>query len=128
MVLRALSVADDPPQIPAQLYGELVGDISGPAQPLSGIKPCLDALGEFHLLFGVEQGDLADLLEIRPHRINRDGELGVLAGLAQRLGLLLVPDEVLRTRTTWRRQLLNARSDLLDLDVGEVLGSGATLD
>jgi hypothetical protein len=44
------------------------------------------------------------------------------------LGLLLVPDEVLRTRTTWRRQLLNARSDLLDIDVGEVLGSGATLD
>jgi hypothetical protein len=54
MVLRALPVADDPPQIPAQLRAELVGDIFGPAQPLGGIKPCLDALGEFHLLFGVE--------------------------------------------------------------------------
>jgi glutamate-1-semialdehyde aminotransferase len=50
--------------------------------------------------------------------------------LAQRLGLLLVPDEVFRTGATGCLRLLGVHGDLfdLDLDVGEILGSGATLD
>src|SRR5438270_3553916 len=93
MVLGALAVADDPAQIPAQLRRELVGDVRGPAHLLSGVKPGFDAFGQLHLLLGVEQGNLADLLEIRPYRVDRDAKLSVLAGLAQCLGLLLVPDE-----------------------------------
>jgi hypothetical protein len=66
MVRGAVSAADDRTQIPTQLRGELVGDVLGPAHSLGGIEPGLDALGELRLLLGVEQGDLADLLEIRP--------------------------------------------------------------
>ena len=44
----------------------------------------------------LSSGDLADLLEVGADRVGRGGELGVLAGLPQRLGLLLVPDEVAR--------------------------------
>jgi hypothetical protein len=56
--------------------------VLGVAQPLRGIQPGLDALGEFHFLLGVEQGDFADLLEIGADRVGRGAELGVLAGLA----------------------------------------------
>ena len=59
-----------------------------------GVQAGLDALGELDLLLGVEQRDLADLLQVRADRVRGGGELGVLAGLPQRLGLLLVPDEV----------------------------------
>jgi hypothetical protein len=95
MVLRALTLAHDPTQVPTQLRGKLVGDVLGPTHPLSGVEPGLDVRGEPHLVLSVEQRDLADLREIDPHRVDRDGELGVLAGLAQRLGLLIpnaIPD------------------------------------
>jgi hypothetical protein len=69
VVLGALAVADNPPQVPVQLRSKLVGRVGAPAQPFGGIKPDLDALGEVHFLLGGEQGDLADLLQIRPHRI-----------------------------------------------------------
>src|SRR3712207_3472753 len=50
---------------------------------------------EVDLLLGVEQRDLADLLEVGADGVGGRGELGVLAGLPQRLGLLLlVPLEV----------------------------------
>jgi hypothetical protein len=35
----------------------------------SANRPCLDALGELDLLLGVEQGDLADLLEVVLDRV-----------------------------------------------------------
>jgi hypothetical protein len=47
-------------------------------------------------------------LRYAPHRVDRDGELGVLADLPQRLRLL-IPDEVLRAGTTWSVRLLSAR-------------------
>ena len=94
MVFGALPVADDPAQVPEQPRGKLFGDVLGPAHPLSGIESGLDLRGEPHLLLSVEQRDLTDLLEIDPHRVDRDGEFSVLAGLAQRLGLLLVPNTI----------------------------------
>ena len=71
----------------------------GLAQPLGGVEAGLDPLGEVDLLLGVEQRDLADLLEVGADRVGRRGHLGVLARLPQRLGLLLVvPGELRRTR------------------------------
>jgi len=63
---------------------------------LGGIQPRLDAFRERDLLLGGEQRDPADLREIGAHRVGRDGEFGVFAGLPHRLGILFVPDEVLR--------------------------------
>src|SRR5947209_8499062 len=100
MVFGAFAVADDPGQIPAQLWAELPGRVRGGAYPLGGIEPGLDALGELHLLLGVKQRDLADLLEIHADRISRGAGFGVLAGLAERLGFLRVPDQILRARIT----------------------------
>src|SRR3712207_7305929 len=61
---------------------------------------------EVDLLLGVEQRDLADLLEEGADGVGGRGELGDLAGLPQRLGLLLlVPLEVgtgLRDRKSTR--------------------------
>jgi hypothetical protein len=87
VVFGALAVSHDPAQIPAQLRGQLVRGVVGPAQPLGGKQSRLDALGQVHLLFGGEQGHLADLLEIRADRIGRGAELSVRAGLAQLLRL-----------------------------------------
>ena len=47
------------------------------AQPLGGVEPGLDPLGELDLLLGVEQRDLADLLEVGPDRVGGGGQLGV---------------------------------------------------
>ena len=95
-------------------------------QPLGGVEPALDPLGQVDLLLGVEQRDLADLLEVRPDRVGRRGELGVAAGLLERLGLLVVPLEVgavgLRVglgRLDQRGRLVD--DDLLQLDEREVL-------
>jgi hypothetical protein len=53
MVLRALTITDDPSQITAQLRSKLVGRVLGrvlgPVHPLGGIEPGFDALGEFGL-------------------------------------------------------------------------------
>jgi hypothetical protein len=35
---------------------EFLGGILGPAYPLDGKQPCLDALGQLHLLLGGKQG------------------------------------------------------------------------
>ncbi len=71
----------------------LLAVVAGP-QPLGRVQPGLDPLGQLDLLLGVEQGNLADLLKVRPDRVGRRGELGVAARLLQRLGLLVVPLEV----------------------------------
>src|SRR3954447_6942245 len=90
VVLGPLAVADDPVEVAAHLRGELLALLLDLAQPLGGVEPGLDPLGEVDLLLRVEQRDLADLLEVGADRVGRGGELGVLAGLPQRLGLLLV--------------------------------------
>ena len=100
VVLGALAVADDPVAgRGASAADELLAGLLDLAQPLGGVEAGLDPLGEVDLLLGVEQRDLADLLEVGADRVGRRGELGVLAGLPQRLGLLLVvPLEVGRPR------------------------------
>ena len=75
---------------------------SASAQPLGGVEAGLDPLGELDLLLGVEQRDLADLLEVGPDRVGGGGQLGVPAGLLEGLGLLVVPLEV--GRSAWRRR------------------------
>src|SRR6185437_12252208 len=116
MVFGAFAVADDPGQIPALLRAELLSRVLGAVHPLGGIEPSLNALGELHLLLGVQQRDLADLLEIRAYRISRGGGFGVLAGLAQRLGFLLVPDQILRVRLTGCLSVLAVYREVLDVD------------
>jgi hypothetical protein len=69
--------------------------VLGGAQPLGGKHSRLDALGQLDFLLGAQQGDLADLVQIEADRVRRGGQLGVLAGLAQRLGLFLVPQDTL---------------------------------
>jgi hypothetical protein len=51
------------------LRGEFFRGFLDPAYALGGIESRFDTLGEFYLLFGVEQRDFADLLEIRAYRI-----------------------------------------------------------
>ena len=67
---------------------------SASAQPLGRVEAALDPLGQVDLLLGVEQRDLADLLEVGPDGVGRGGQLGVAPGLLERLGLLVVPLEV----------------------------------
>ena len=45
-----------------------------------GVEAGLDALGEIDLFLGVQQRDLADLLEVRPDGVRRRRHLGVFAG------------------------------------------------
>ena len=94
VVFRAVAVAADPRHVAALRGGQLLALLRDLGHQLRGVQPRLDALGELDLFLGIEQRDLADLLEIGTHRVGRSGELGVLAGLPQRLGLLFVPDEV----------------------------------
>ena len=116
MVFGALAVADDRAQIPAQLRAKLLRRVLRLAQPLGGIQAGLDALGQLHLLLRVEQSHPADLFEIRADRVDRGGQFGVLAGLAQRLGFLLVPDRILQAWIPGRLRVLAVGRDLLDLD------------
>ena len=94
MVFRAVAVAADPRHVAALSGGQLLALLGDLAHQLGGVQAGLDPLGQLDLFFGVEQRDLADLLEVGAYRVGRCGEFGVLAGLPQRLGLLLVPDEV----------------------------------
>src|SRR5699024_5225696 len=59
---------------------------------VGGVETGLDALGQGHLLLGVEQGDLTDLLEVGADGVGGSGEFGVLACLTQGGGLVLIPD------------------------------------
>ena len=56
------------------------------------VETSLNAARQRDLLFRVEQGDLADLLQVRADGVGRRRELGVLSGLAKGGGLFLVPD------------------------------------
>ena len=94
MVLRAVAVAADPHHVAALGGGQLLALLGQLGHQLGGVQAGLDALGQLDLFLGVEQRDLADLLEVGAHRVGRCGQLGVLAGLSQRLGFLFVPDEV----------------------------------
>ena len=94
MVFRAFAVAADPLHIAALLHRQFLPAFSQLGHLLGCVQTGLDALGQLHLLLGVEECDLADLLEVCAHRVRRGRQFGVLAGLAQSLGLLLVPDEV----------------------------------
>ena len=81
-------------QVALHVADELLLALVGGAQPLGGVEPGLDPLGQLDLLLGVEQRDLADLLEVGADRVGGGGQLGVAAGLLERLGLLVVPLEV----------------------------------
>ena len=94
VVLRAVAVAADPEVVAALRGGELLARLGELGHLLRAVQAGLDALGELDFFLGVEQRDLADLLQVRAHRVRGGGELGVLAGLPQRLGLLFVPDEI----------------------------------
>src|SRR3712207_7818591 len=60
VVLCALAVLGDPLELAADLGVQLVAGVD----LLLGEQARLDALGELDLLLGVEEGDLADLLEV----------------------------------------------------------------
>ncbi len=113
VVLGAVAVAGDPRQVSALRDGEFLARLGHPLHPLGGEEAGLDPLGQFDLLLGVEEGDLADLLEVGADRVGGGGELGVLARLAQRLGLVLVPDEVAGLLV-----LLGGLLDLLGVGLG----------
>src|SRR3954468_11631611 len=65
VVLRAPTVFRDPLQLAQQPGVELLAGV----QRLLGEQAGLDPLGELDLLLGVEEGDLADLLEVVLHGV-----------------------------------------------------------
>jgi hypothetical protein len=65
VVLGLLAVLGDPPELTLELHVDLLAGV----QLLLGEQAGLDALGELDLLLGVEQGDLADLLEVVLDRV-----------------------------------------------------------
>ncbi len=117
MILGPLSVARDPVEVPAQRGGQLLAFLFGLPQPLGGVEAALDALGQVDLLLRVEQRDLADLLEVGPDRVGRRGELGVSPSLLERLGLLVVPLEVVGVGLGIRLRRFDERGWLLDGDL-----------
>ena len=96
----------------------MADELLGAVELLFGEQAGLDALGELDLLLGVEQGDLADLLEVVLDRVGGgagDGDL--LDGL---VGLVAVrDDEALLLGLL--RQLLG---DLFVTDRQAVVGDG----
>ena len=121
VVLGPLAVPRDPHQVAVHVGAELLLALVRRAQPLAGVEPGLDPLGQLDLLLRVEQRNLADLLEIGPDGVGRRGQLGVAAGLLERLGLLVVPLEVvglLRVGLGGRGHL----GRLLDHDVFDLFG------
>ena len=87
MVLGATPVTRDPLELAAGLGLELG---IRRAQALFGEQARLDALGEVDLLLGVQQGDLADLLEVVLDRVGRRtggddllGRLVVVVGVGE---------------------------------------------
>src|ERR1700760_575367 len=117
MVFRAVAVTADPRHIAPLRSGQLLALVGEFGHQLGRVQAGLDALRQLHLFLGVEQCDLADLLEIGAHGVGRSRELGVLAGLPQSLGFLFVPDEVAR-----RLVLLAGLGDLVLIGRWHVLG------
>src|SRR5215469_12207759 len=76
VVLGAPAVLGDPLEVAAHVVGHRSRAVT---QLLLGEQPSLDSLSEFDLLLGVQQGHLADLLEVVLDRIGgcaRHGNLG----------------------------------------------------
>jgi hypothetical protein len=93
VVLRPAAVLGDPVELLLHLRRELLAAVD----LLLGEQAGLDPLGELDLLLGVEQGDLADLLEVVLDRVGggagggdllRRGVLLVLVGQGERRVLL----------------------------------------
>ena len=87
VILGPASVGRDPLQIQAHALVELLAGV----QEFLGEQAGLDALGELDLLLGVEEGDLADLLEVVLDRVGRgtcDGD-----GLHRLVGVVDVGDD-----------------------------------
>ena len=74
--LALLAVLGDPPQLAL----ELRVDLGAGVELLLGEEAGLDPLGELDLLLGVEQGDLADLLEVVLDRVGGGAGGGDLLG------------------------------------------------
>ena len=74
VILGPAAILGDPLQIPA----DPIPDPLPTVESLLGEQPRLDALRQIHFLLGIEQGDLADLLEVVLHRISRRTGLGHL--------------------------------------------------
>ena len=64
MVFRAIAVAADPRHVAALLHRQLLAALGHLGHLLGGVEACFDPLGQFHLFLGIEQSDLADLLEV----------------------------------------------------------------
>ena len=64
MVFRAIAVAADPRHIAALLHRQLLAALGHLGHLLGGVEAGFDPLGQFHLFLGIEQSDLADLLEV----------------------------------------------------------------
>ena len=67
MVFRPIAVTTDPRHIATLLHRQLLTALGDLGHLLRGVQPRLDALGQFHFFLGVEEGDLADLLEVGAH-------------------------------------------------------------
>jgi hypothetical protein len=74
---------------PTQLRGEVFGDVLGSAHPLGDVYPTSICVASPTSSSALSSATLLICLRL-PHI---DDEFGVLAGLAQHLRLLLVPDE-----------------------------------
>ena len=111
VVLGAAAVLGDDLQLALELRGELVGV----RQLVLGEQAGLDALGELDLLLGVEQRDLADLLEVVLDRVGGGTGRGDL--LRGRVVLVLVGEDeagVLRLALGARRRSALPRLRLLE--------------
>ena len=82
MVLGAVAITADPHIVASLRCGELLALFGELRHQLRAVQARFDALGELDFFFGVEQCDLADLLEVGAYRVRRCGEFGVLTGLA----------------------------------------------
>ncbi|CAM5643197.1 hypothetical protein SFUMM280S_03723 [Streptomyces fumanus] len=115
--LGAAPVLGDDLQLALELRGELVGV----GQLVLGEQTGLDALGEFDLLLGVEQRDLADLLEVVLDRVGGGTGRGDLLGRRARPR----PRRTARSRRSRcpraRRRNLGALQHLFLEELGVVL-------
>ena len=131
VVLGAVAVAADPAHVASLSRRQLLALVSEVLHDLHGVEAGLDALGQFDFLFGVEECDLADLLEVGANRVGGRRQFGILACLAESLGLFLVPDEVAGSLVLLGRLCsgLFVFADCYDLDdIGLDLGKVAVRD
>ena len=88
VVLRLLTILGQEVQLATLAAGHLVGLV---LQLVLGVQASLNAAGQVDFLLGVQQGDLADLLEVVLHRVGgRASDRHLLDGL---VGLVGVGDD-----------------------------------